>query len=74
MCEKLVALPPLKNKWVIQFGMIAAILVIPAAFLFGSVRGLPTVHYFVDASFGIGAIIPFYVALREIRIISAAGS
>jgi len=58
---------PLKNKWVIQFGMIAAVVVIPCAFLFGFVRGLPFIHYLVDASFGIGAVIPFFVAMREMK-------
>jgi len=61
---------PLKNLWTIQFGMIAAALVIPGAFVFGTVRGLPVMHYFIDASFGIGAIIPFYIALREAKKIS----
>ncbi len=32
---------PLRNKWVIEFGMIACILILPYAFVFGALRGIP---------------------------------
>lgn len=58
---------PVRNIWVIQFGLVSAILVIPAAFLFGALRGLPTAHYFVDASFGVFAAIPLLIAYKKCR-------
>ena len=58
---------PVRNILIIQFGIISAILVIPAAWLFGYLRGLPTIHYFIDASFGIGALIPLYISYRIIK-------
>jgi hypothetical protein len=57
---------PVKNIWVVHFGMICCVLVIPAAFLFGYLRGAPTMHYFVDASFGIGAMLFLLIAMRKI--------
>src|SRR5579875_4223748 len=32
---------PVKNKWVIKFGMIACMIIIPLAFIAGSARGIP---------------------------------
>ena len=32
---------PLKNIWVVEFGMIICLLVIPWAFIFGLLRGIP---------------------------------
>lgn len=58
---------PVRNVWIVQFGMICAVLVVPAAWLFGWMRGLPPIHYLVDASFGIGAMIPLYLCYRIIR-------
>lgn len=44
---------PLKNIWVIQFGMIACGLVIPVAFLAGALRGIPVWWRLIDCSFGV---------------------
>lgn len=32
---------PVKNIWIVEFGMIACILVIPMALIFGQIRGIP---------------------------------
>ncbi len=32
---------PVKNIWVIEFGMIACIMILPLAFIAGAVRGIP---------------------------------
>ena len=32
---------PVRNKWLFTFGLIACALVVPYAFLFGAVRGIP---------------------------------
>ncbi len=60
-------LDPVRNIWVIRFGIISSILVIPSAFLFGAVRGAPFVHYLIDSSFGAGALILLYIAHRETK-------
>lgn len=44
---------PVKNTWVIQFGLIAYVLVIPFAFIAGYFRGIPLGWRLLDCSFGI---------------------
>ena len=58
---------PVRNLWVIEFGMIACILVIPWALIFGPIRGIPFFWRLIDCSFGILGIIPLYLAWRYTR-------
>ncbi len=58
---------PIRNVWVIQFGLIACVLVIPAALIFGSLRGLPFLWQLLDCSFGIIGIIPLFLAYQLIK-------
>lgn len=44
---------PVKNIWVIQFGIIAAILIFPLAFIAGNIRGIPFFWQCIDCSFGL---------------------
>lgn len=44
---------PVRNTWVIEFGMIACALVIPYALVAGYMRGLPFWWRLVDCSFGV---------------------
>ncbi|RKR82427.1 hypothetical protein BDD43_2607 [Mucilaginibacter gracilis] len=53
---------PLKNKWVIQFGMIACIAIFPLAFIAGGIRGIPLFWRLIDCSFGLLGIIPLLIA------------
>lgn len=55
---------PIKNIWVIEVGMIASLLVIPWAFIFGAVRGIPLFWRLIDCSFGILGLVPLYVARK----------
>ena len=55
---------PARNLWVITFGMIACVLVIPWAFLFSAVRGIPFYWTLIDCSFGVLGIIPLWYARR----------
>ena len=57
---------PIRNKWVIEFGMIACALVIPWALIFGPVRGIPPLWTLVDMSFGVVGVLPLWLARREI--------
>ena len=58
---------PVRNRWVIEFGMIACILVVPWALLFGALRGIPIFWRLVDTSFGVFGMIPLWICRREIR-------
>jgi hypothetical protein len=49
---------PIKNIWVIEFGIIACILVFPLAFIAGPVRKIPFYWQLIDCSFGVIGIIP----------------
>ena len=44
---------PVKNIWVIEFGMIVCLLIIPFALVAGHFRGIPFWWRLVDCSFGI---------------------
>jgi hypothetical protein len=58
---------PVKNKWVIEFGIIACILIIPFALVAGHFRGMPLWWRLVDCSFGIFGLIPLIICLKNIK-------
>jgi hypothetical protein len=58
---------PVKNLWVVEFAMIACILVIPWALIFGPLRGIPFLWRLLDCSFGVFGIIPLWLARNDIR-------
>jgi hypothetical protein len=57
---------PAKNIWVVEFGMIACLMVIPLALICGFIRGIPLFWRLIDCSFGIFGIIPLLIARRWI--------
>lgn len=57
---------PVRNVWVIEFGMIACALVIPYALIAGYMRGLPFWWRLVDCSFGVIGFIPLLIVRRKI--------
>jgi len=64
---------PVKNIWVIEFGMIACVLVVPFALLMGSVRSIPLGWRLIDCSFGVLGIIPLWFCRRLIKQLAAEG-
>ncbi len=58
---------PIKNIWVIEFGMIACAMVIPLALIAGPIRQIPFYWRMIDCSFGIFGIIPLYYCHRLIK-------
>jgi hypothetical protein len=58
---------PVKNKWVIEFGVIVCILVIPFALIAGGFRGMPFWWRLIDCSFGIIGLIPLISCLKNIK-------
>ena len=58
---------PVKNKWVIEFGMIACVLIIPLALIAGHYRGIPFWWQLIDISFGVFGIIPLWICHRKIN-------
>lgn len=56
---------PVKNLWVIEFGLLACLLVIPWALIFSLVREIPLFWTLVDMSFGVLGVVPLWLARRE---------
>lgn len=61
---------PIKNIWIIEFGMIACALIIPWALIFGIVRGIPWFWTLIDISFGVFGIIPLWLVRSSILRLS----
>lgn len=58
---------PVKNVWVIEFGMIACALVIPWATVFGGLRGIPFYWRLIDCSFGVFGVLPLWWCRTLVR-------
>jgi len=58
---------PVKNVWVIQWGMIACIMVLPLAFICGLIREIPFFWTLIDCSFGVFGIIPLLYCYKKIK-------
>lgn len=58
---------PVRNKWVIEFGMIACLLIIPFAFVAGHYRGIPMGWRLIDCSFGVFGLVPLLICYRKIN-------
>lgn len=58
---------PVRNVWVIQFGMIACAMVLPLALICGPIRGIPFYHQLIDCSFGVFGLVPLAIVYRWTR-------
>lgn len=58
---------PVRNNWIIRFGLIACVLVIPFAFICGTVREIPLGWKLIDCSFGILGFVVLALVWRLIR-------
>lgn len=58
---------PVRNIWVIQFGMIACVMIFPLALIAGPIRHIPFYWQLIDCSFGVQGIIPLYITYKLIK-------
>lgn len=58
---------PLRQSWVISYGIYACIAVFPFAIFFGAIRGIPFFWRGVDMMFGIGGIIVLLILRRQLK-------
>jgi hypothetical protein len=58
---------PVKNIWVIEFGMISCLLVFPLAFIAGPIRGIPFFWQLIDCSFGVFGFLLLYYIYKKIK-------
>ncbi|MCI0536041.1 MAG: hypothetical protein L0Z50_12520 [Verrucomicrobiales bacterium] len=55
---------PVRNRWLIDFGLIACVLVLPYALIFGGLRGIPLGWRLIDCSFGVFGALPLWYCRR----------
>ena len=65
---------PVRNRWLFDFGLIACVLVIPYAFVFGALRGIPFWWRLIDCSFGVFGFIPLWFCRRWALALEKAGA
>lgn len=58
---------PVRNLWVVQFGLVSCAAIVPFALVLGPLRGIPPAWTAVDCAFAPAAGIPLWIAYREIR-------
>jgi hypothetical protein len=58
---------PVRNIWIIRWGMIMCAGVVPLTLIAGSVRGIPWGWMVIDISFAVIAIVPLLIAERLTR-------
>ncbi len=58
---------PVRNIWVIQFGMIACVMIFPLAFIAGPIRHIPFYWQLIDCSFGVFGFVPLYICYKNIK-------
>ena len=58
---------PRRYAWVVTYGLIACLAVVPFAIIFGAVRGIPIFWRIVDTLFGIGGLIVLLVLRRQLQ-------
>lgn len=63
---------PIRNEWVITFGLITCAGVIPLALIAGHLREIPIAWRLLDCSFGIFGGIPLLICRRQIRALERA--
>lgn len=65
---------PVRNKWVITFGLIACAGVFPLALIAGHLRGIPLGWRLIDCSFGIFGAIPLLLCRKRIAVLESNAS
>jgi hypothetical protein len=63
---------PVRNVWVVQWGMLCCLAVVPLAFIAGPIRGIPLWWQLADISFGVFGIIPLWIVYRHIMALAAS--
>lgn len=65
---------PVRNRWVVEFGMLACGAVFPLAFIAGAIRGIPFYWRLIDCSFGIIGLFPLSICYQKIRALECLGN
>ena len=65
---------PVRNRWLFDFGLLACVLVIPYALVFGGLRGIPFWWRLIDCSFGLFGFIPLWFCRKWTKEVEKLGS
>jgi hypothetical protein len=57
---------PVRNQWIITFGLLACAGVVPLALIAGHIRGIPVGWRCIDCSFGLIGAIPLLLCQRHV--------
>lgn len=60
---------PVRNIWVIDFGIIACLLIFPFALIAGYFRAIPFGWILIDCSFGLAGLVPLIICKNKIASI-----
>jgi hypothetical protein len=63
---------PVRNRWVVTFGLIACAGVIPLALVAGAVRGIPLYWRLIDCAFGVAGAALLWPCARAIQELEAS--
>ena len=63
---------PVRNVWVVEFGMIACGLILPFAFVMGSMREIPLGWRLMDCAFGVIGFLVLWICRRLIKQLEAS--
>ena len=58
---------PVRNKWVIDWAILACLAVLPLAFIAGPIRGIPWFHILIDCAFGVIGLFPLFILKKWIN-------
>jgi hypothetical protein len=58
---------PVKNKWIIDWAILACIAIFPLAFIAGPIRHIPMFHILIDCSFGFVGLVPLIICRKMIK-------
>jgi hypothetical protein len=63
---------PVRNVWIIEWGMLCCIAVFPLALIAGPIRNIPFFHQVIDCCFGLLGLIPLATVRQKIRQLANA--
>jgi hypothetical protein len=60
---------PVRNKWVLDWGLICCVGVVPLALIAGEVRGIPVYWRMIDCSFGVFCSVALVILKRRVGML-----